>query len=120
VRKVTVHIDDHLWKFSLSKISISTKRGGVFISPIFPKIFWKYYNKGWLIASGARFRLTKGNLVMFFIVFKKDDPKPYEPKGFIQLISVRILSPYLSTINPYRLKLTRRKLLWAMGIGGSR
>jgi len=83
VRKVTVHLDDHLWKFSLSKISISTKRGGVFISPIFPKIFWEYYNKGWLIASGARFRLTKGNLVEFYIVFKKDDPKPYEPKGFI-------------------------------------
>jgi len=83
VRKITVHLDDHLWKFSLDTISISTKKGRVFISPIFPKIFWEYYNKGWRIASEARFRLTKGNVVEFFIVFKKDEPKPYEPKGFI-------------------------------------
>jgi len=83
VRKITVHLDDHLWKFSLDTISISTKKGRVFISPIFPKIFWEYYNKGWRIASEARFRLMKGNVVEFFIVFKKDEPKPYEPKGFI-------------------------------------
>ena len=82
VRKVTVHLDDHLWKFSLDKISISTKMGRVLISLTFPKIFWRYYNKGWLIASEARFRITKGNVVEFFIVFKKD-VKPYEPKGFI-------------------------------------
>ena len=83
VRRVTIHLDDHLWKFSLDTISISTKRSRVFISPTFPKIFWRYYNKGWLIASEARFRLMKGNVVEFFIVFKKDEPKPYEPKGFI-------------------------------------
>lgn len=32
VRRVTVHLDDHLWKFSLSIISISTKKGKVLIS----------------------------------------------------------------------------------------
>ncbi len=83
VRKVTVHLDDHLWKFGLDRISIAVKRGRVFISPTFPKIFWRYYNKGWLIASEARFKLLKGNVVEFFIVFKKDEPKPYEPKAFI-------------------------------------
>ncbi len=83
VRKVTVHLDDHLWKFSLDKISISTKRGKVFISPTFPKIFWEYYNNGWRIASEARFKLLKGNVMELYIIFKKDDPKPYEPKGFI-------------------------------------
>jgi len=82
VRRVTIHLDDHLWKFSLDTISISTKKGRVFISPTFPKIFWRYYNKGWLIASEARFRLMKGNVVELFIVFKKD-VKPYEPKAFI-------------------------------------
>ncbi|BDR92928.1 RNA-guided endonuclease InsQ/TnpB family protein [Vulcanisaeta souniana] len=83
VRMVTVHLDDHLWKFSLSIISISTKKGKVLISPTFPKIFWEYYNKGWRIASEARFKLLKGNVVELYIVFKKDEPKPYEPKGFI-------------------------------------
>jgi IS605 OrfB family transposase len=83
VRRVTIHLDDHLWKFNLDKISIAVKRGRVFISPTFPKIFWRYYNTGWKIASEARFRLMKGNVVEFFIVFKKDEPKTYEPKGFI-------------------------------------
>ncbi|EHP70337.1 transposase, IS605 OrfB family, central region [Metallosphaera yellowstonensis MK1] len=82
VRRVTVHLDDHLWKFSLDTISISTKKGRVLISPTFPKIFWRYYNTEWRIASEARFRLMKGNVVEFFIVFKRD-VKPYEPKGFI-------------------------------------
>ncbi|ACP37954.1 transposase, IS605 OrfB family [Sulfolobus islandicus M.14.25] len=83
VRRITIHLDDHLWKFNLDRISISTKKGRVFVSPTFLKIFWRYYNKGWRIASEARFRLTKGNVVEFFIVFKKYDPKPYEPKAFI-------------------------------------
>ncbi|WP_432518321.1 RNA-guided endonuclease InsQ/TnpB family protein [Saccharolobus islandicus] len=82
VRRVTIHLDDHLWKFSLDTISISTKRSRVFISPTFPKIFWRYYNKGWLIASEARFKLLKGNVVEFYVIFKRD-VKPYEPKGFI-------------------------------------
>ncbi|BAB67579.1 putative transposase [Sulfurisphaera tokodaii str. 7] len=83
VRRVTVHLDDHLWKFSLDRISISTKRGRVSLSPIFPKIFWRYYNNGWRVASEARFKLLKGNVVELYIVFKKDEPKPYEPKAFI-------------------------------------
>ncbi|ACP47522.1 transposase, IS605 OrfB family [Sulfolobus islandicus Y.N.15.51] len=82
VRRVTIHLDDHLWKFNLDRISISTKRSRILISPTFPKIFWRYYNKGWLIASEARFRLMKGNVVEFYVIFKKD-VKPYEPKGFI-------------------------------------
>jgi putative transposase len=39
VRRVTVHLDDHLWKFSLSTISILTKRSRVNISLTFSKIF---------------------------------------------------------------------------------
>ena len=38
VRRVTVHLDDHLWKFSLDTISISTKRSRVLISPTFPDL----------------------------------------------------------------------------------
>lgn len=46
-----------MWRFSLSEIEISTKRGRVKFSPIFPKIFWRYYNDGWRIASETRFKL---------------------------------------------------------------
>ena len=121
VRKVTVHLDDHLWKFNLDRISISTMQGRVFISPTFPKIFWRYYNKDWLIASEARFRLMKGNVVEFFIVFKKDEPKPYEPKSFIPVdlnensVSVLINSkPLLLETNTKKITLGyeyRRKLI---------
>ncbi|BFI74659.1 RNA-guided endonuclease InsQ/TnpB family protein [Sulfurisphaera ohwakuensis] len=83
VRKVTVHLDDHLWKFRLNKITIATKHGRVYLSPLFPKIFWRYYNGGWRIASEARFKLLKGNVVELYIIFKKDEPKPYTPQGFI-------------------------------------
>jgi hypothetical protein len=58
------------------KSQFPQRRSRVFISPTFPKIFWRYYNKGWRIASEARFRLMKGNVVESFIVFKKD-VKPY-------------------------------------------
>ncbi|ACP49410.1 transposase, IS605 OrfB family [Sulfolobus islandicus Y.N.15.51] len=120
VRRVTIHLDDHLWKFNLDRISISTKRSRVFISPTFPKIFWRYYNKGWRIASEARFRLMKGNVVEFYVIFKRDEPKPYEPKAFIPVdlnensVSVLINSkPLLLETNTKRITLGyeyRRKL----------
>ncbi|WP_432518319.1 RNA-guided endonuclease InsQ/TnpB family protein [Saccharolobus islandicus] len=120
VRKVTVHLDDHLWKFNLDRISISTKRSRILISPTFPKIFWRYYNKGWLIASEARFRLMKGNVVEFYVIFKRDEPKPYEPKAFIPVdlnensVSVLINSkPLLLETNTKKVTLGyeyRRKL----------
>ena len=83
VRRVTVHLDDHLWKFSLDKISIAVKGGRVSLDPVLHKLFWRYYNSGWKIASESRFKLLKGNVVELYIVFKKDDPKPYTPQGFI-------------------------------------
>ncbi|BCU67212.1 hypothetical protein HS7_06490 [Sulfolobales archaeon HS-7] len=83
VRRVTVHLDDHLWKFSLDKVSIATKRGRVYLSPLFPKIFWRYYNNGWSVANEARVKLLKGNVVELYVIFKKDEPKPYAPQGFI-------------------------------------
>ncbi|BCU69682.1 RNA-guided endonuclease InsQ/TnpB family protein [Stygiolobus caldivivus] len=83
IRRVTVHLDDHVWKFSLDKITIVTKHGRVSLSPLFPKIFWRYYNSGWSVASEARFKLLKGNVIELYIVFKKDEPKPYTPQGYI-------------------------------------
>ncbi len=53
VRMVTVHLDDHLWKFSLSIISISTKKGKVLISPTFLRSFGNIIIR----AGGLRVRL---------------------------------------------------------------
>jgi hypothetical protein len=111
VRRVTVHLDDHLWRFNLDTISISTKRSRILISPTFPKIFWRYYNKGWSIASEARFSLMKGNVVEFYVIFKRD-VKPYEPEAFIPVdlnensVSVLINSkPLLLETNTKRITL---------------
>ncbi|BDC18664.1 transposase [Acidianus sp. HS-5] len=83
IRRVTVHLDDHLWKFSLNKVSIATKHGKVSLSPLFPKIFWRYYNSSWRVASEARFKLLKGNVVELYMIFKKDEQKTYTPQGII-------------------------------------
>ena len=83
VRKVAIHLDDHLWEFSLDKVTIAVKGGRVAIDPAFHKLFWKYYNGGWRIASEARLRLLRGNIVELYIIFEKDEPKPYAPQGFV-------------------------------------
>ncbi len=73
-----------MWRFSLDSVGISIKRGGwVRISLILPRIFWKYYNQGWAIASEARFKLLRGNIVELYIIFRRDEPKPYEPRGYV-------------------------------------
>jgi len=64
-------------------VLIAAKRGLVGIEPAYRKLSWRYYNGGWIIASEARLKLLKGNVVEFYIIFRKDDPKPYEPRGFI-------------------------------------
>ncbi|QXJ30784.1 ISC1913 family transposase, second ORF [Saccharolobus shibatae] len=83
IKKVTVHLDDHLWKFSLDRILIATKRGRVSLSPLFPKMFWRYYNQDWRVTSEARFKLLKDNMVELYIIFKKDELKPYTLEGLI-------------------------------------
>ncbi|WP_230950219.1 RNA-guided endonuclease InsQ/TnpB family protein [Sulfolobus acidocaldarius] len=83
LRNVTVHLDDHLWRFSLGEVRIATRKGWVSLKPFFTKLFWKYYNKGWALASESSFKLCKGNVVKLYPVFKKPLPKPYDVKGFI-------------------------------------
>ncbi len=83
LKNVSVHLDDHLWKFSLSEVRISTKDGWVSLEPFFTKLFWKYYNNGWVLASESSFKLCKGNVVKLYLVFKKSLPKPYDAKEYI-------------------------------------
>ncbi|WP_243669241.1 hypothetical protein [Vulcanisaeta sp. JCM 16161] len=83
LRNVTVHLDDHLWRFGLDAIRVATKRGWVELDPQYHRLFWRYFNGGWRMASEARFKLLKGNVVELYIIFRKDEPKPYEPNGFL-------------------------------------
>nr|WP_230952825.1 IS200/IS605 family accessory protein TnpB-related protein [Sulfolobus acidocaldarius] len=83
IRNVSVHLDDHLWKFSLSEVRIVTRKGWVSLKPFFTKLFWRYYNDGWALASESSFKLCKGNVVKLYLVFKRPLPKPFEAKGYI-------------------------------------
>ncbi|MGC9136524.1 RNA-guided endonuclease InsQ/TnpB family protein [Caldivirga sp.] len=85
LRSVTVHLDDHLWRFGLDAIQVATKRGWVGLEPQYHRLFWMYLNGGWGLASEARFKLLKGNVVEIYLVFKKGEPEPYEPKGFLPI-----------------------------------
>lgn len=63
---------------------ISTKDGWVSLEPFFTKLFWKYYNNGWVLASESSFKLCKGSVVKLYLVFKKSS-KPYDAKEYISV-----------------------------------
>jgi len=55
IRKVSIWLDDHLWKPSgLTSIRIATHRGWVEVGIEPHKQYWKYINGGWKLASEAK------------------------------------------------------------------
>jgi len=58
-------------KLTLNDMRIATHRGWISISLQFHKLFWRYYNSGWRIASNARWKLIE-NRFYFYVIFEKD------------------------------------------------
>jgi transposase len=73
VRKVSIRLDDHLWKMrSLTSIEIATHRGWIVIELESHKQFWRYVNSGWRLAFEAKARLDKkSRRLIIYLVFKK-------------------------------------------------
>jgi len=84
VRRVTVWLDDHLWKAEgRTAVRVATKRGWVTVELRPHRQFWRYANGGWKLRSEARLKLDhRRRLVYFYFVFEKV-AKSYEPKGFL-------------------------------------
>jgi len=71
VMKWSVGCDNQLWKLTLSGVGIATRGGWVNIPLRFHKLFWRYYNSGWRMASNTRWKLV-GNRLYLYVVFEKD------------------------------------------------
>jgi len=86
VNKISVWLDDHLWRMDgLTSIWIATHRGWIRVELELNKLYWKYINRGWRIASEARLKLDrKSRRIEIVLVFKKD-VEVYKPRGYISV-----------------------------------
>ncbi len=71
VRRWSVGCDNQLWKLTLAGARIATHKGWISIPLQFHKLFWKYYNSGWVLRSSARWKLI-GDKLYLYVVFIKD------------------------------------------------
>jgi IS605 OrfB family transposase len=86
VNRVSIWLDDHLWRMkSLTSIEIATHKGWVVIELELHKLFWKYMNSEWRVASEAKIKLNKWERrLVIYLVFKKI-VEAYRPRGFISV-----------------------------------
>ena len=84
VRSVSIWLDDHLWRAEgLTSISIATHRGRVDVSIEPTKHFLRYVNRGWRLASEAKFKLDHGERrLVLYLTFRKEMSE-YRPKDYI-------------------------------------
>ncbi len=71
IKRWSVGCDNQLWRLTLEGVGIATHKGWISISVQFHKLFWRYYNGGWVIRSSARWKLV-GDRLYLYIVFVKD------------------------------------------------
>ncbi len=84
VKRVSIWLDDHLWKPSgYTSIKVATHKGWIVVEIEPHKQYWKYINRGWRLASETKIKLDKRNrqLIIYLAFVKKD--KEYKPKGYL-------------------------------------
>jgi len=84
VRKVSIWLDDHLWKpLGYTAIRVATHRGWIVIELQLHKLYWRYVNSGWRLRTQPRLKLDhKERRVYVHFVFEKD-VEDYKPRGWI-------------------------------------
>jgi len=84
VRRVSLWIDDHLWKPNgLTSIRIATHEGMVTVELDPHKQYWKYVNSGWRLTSEAKIKLDRRNRqLMIYLTFIKE-VEECKPKGYL-------------------------------------
>jgi len=71
VRRWSVGCDNQLWNLTFEGVRIATHKGWINIPLYFHKLFWRYYNGGWVLRSFARWKLV-GNKLYLYVVFMKN------------------------------------------------
>ncbi len=84
VRRVSIWLDDHLWKLSgLTSIKIATHKGWITVEFEPHKQYWKYVNRRWKLASEAKIKLDKRDRrLVIYLTFVKE-VEEYKPRGFL-------------------------------------
>ena len=84
IRSVSIWLDDHLWKPSeLISIRIATHKGWVTVELKPHKQYWRYINRGWMLASEAKIKLDKRNRqLIIYLTFVKE-VKEVKPRGYL-------------------------------------
>ena len=84
VRRVSIWLDDHLWKPNdLTSIGIATHRGWVIVEFEPHRQYWRYVNRGWRLASEAKVKLDKKNRQLIIYMTFVKEVKEYKPKGYL-------------------------------------
>lgn len=74
VKKVSIWLDDHLWKMvDRTTIKIATHKGWIFVPLVPHKLYWKYINTGWKMKSQPKIRLDeKSRRLLVYFVFERE------------------------------------------------
>ncbi len=82
--KVSVWLDDHLWKSSgLVSFRVATHKGWITVEIEPYKQYWKYINRGWKLTSETKIKLDKRNRrLIIYLTFVKE-VEEYKPRGYL-------------------------------------
>ncbi len=75
IRRWSVGCDNQLWKLTLEGIRIATHKGWINIPLKFHKLFWRYYNGGWVLRSSARWKPIGDKLYLYMVFVKNVEVK---------------------------------------------
>ncbi len=84
VNKISIWLDDHLWKPNgLTSVKIVTHKGWIIVDFEPHKQYWRYINGEWKLASEAKIKLDKKNRqLVIYLVFVKEIEE-YESKRYL-------------------------------------
>ena len=71
IKKWSIGCDNQLWKLTFEGVRIATHKGWISIPVQFHKLFWRYYNGGWVLRSSVRWMVV-GDRLHLYVVFVKD------------------------------------------------
>ncbi|MEZ0394088.1 MAG: transposase [Desulfurococcaceae archaeon] len=84
VRRVSVWLDDHLWKLDgYTRIKIATHKGWISVDLEPHKQYWRYLNGGWRLASEARLRLDRRSRQLTIHLTFVKNVEEYKPRGYV-------------------------------------
>jgi len=86
VRKISIWLDDHLWKFEgTTSVKIATHEGWIMVELLPHKQYWRYINNGWKVASEAMIRLDKRKRRIVVYLALKKEVEEYQPRDYLPI-----------------------------------